>query len=149
MASACQWLGVAMETDLDIFVVVKFAQVLVDFRLLAGRFLDHHGAALGLRGVDVAQRGDSCAGDFDVVSMWSRPRPPTPTMATFTRSLAPNARMASAPPATMKLLRCIAFILRCRRILEIRLGPGNDLGPIGRGALYDFLVSEISVPTAS
>ena len=50
----------------DVLVVVKLPQILIDFGLFASLVLDHLGAALGLRGIHIAECGDARARQLQI-----------------------------------------------------------------------------------
>ncbi len=67
VASACQWLGVAMETASIVLVGEHLPHVGVGRRLLSRELLDHGLAPLASRLVDIAQRRDPAGRDFRIL----------------------------------------------------------------------------------
>ena len=113
VASACQWFGVAIETastplsaNVSRMSSNSFAFSPVFFTSVAcatsraAWFTSHNAATLA-------------PGNFEYTFRWFVPRPPIPTMATFTRSFAPQTREAAAAlAAPIKNLRVVSFDIK-------------------------------------
>ena len=99
-ASACQWLGVAVETASMEIVRERLAHIDEFLGLLAGVFQQTGLATLARGLVDVAQPGDTRTGQAGKLrEMATEPTAPEAMMAMLTRSFAPKTRVADAAAA--------------------------------------------------